>query len=64
MMTLLDNNKDLIASELKNYKAEPQWTYLIKKGIDVKVFYLIKKINKETLTLNAPISYTIYPKYK
>lgn len=64
MLSLLDNNKDLIASELKNYKAEPQWTYLVQKGIDVKVFYQIKKINKETLTLNAPISYAIDPKYK
>lgn len=64
VLKLLDNNKDLIASELKNNKVEPEWTYLIEKGIDVKVFYQIKKINKETLTLYAPISYTIDPKYK
>ncbi|MEY2868730.1 MAG: hypothetical protein RIR01_1193 [Bacteroidota bacterium] len=64
MLKLLDNDKDLIASELKNNNVEPTWTYLVNKGIDVKVFYQIKKISKETLTLNAPISYAIDPKYK
>jgi len=64
VLQLLDINKDLIASELKNNKIEPQWTYLVEKGIDVKVFYQIKNIKKETLILNAPIAYTIDPKYK
>lgn len=64
MLYLLDNNKDLIASELKNNKVEPQWTYLVEKGIEVKVFYQIKSIKNETLTLFAPISYPIDSKYK
>ncbi|MNK66208.1 Pectate lyase superfamily protein [compost metagenome] len=64
ILKLLNNDKDLLASELKNYKAEPQWTYLVNKGIDVKVFYQIKKISQGSVTLNAPIAYTIEPKYK
>ncbi|WPO78232.1 DUF4955 domain-containing protein [Flavobacterium sp. KACC 22761] len=63
-LKLLDNNKVLIAAELKNNKAEPEWTNLIEKGISVKVFYQIKNIKNEVLTLNAPISYKINPKYK
>lgn len=64
ILKLLDNNKDLIASELKDQKVEPTWTYLVNKGIDVKVFYQIKGIKKNVLTLKAPVSYTIDPKYK
>lgn len=63
VLKLLDNDKDLIASELKNKAVEPAWTYLVEKGIDVKVFYQIKEINKKQLTLFAPISYRIDPKY-
>ncbi|PXY43174.1 DUF4955 domain-containing protein [Flavobacterium hydrophilum] len=64
VLKLLDNNKDLIASELKHNKVEPEWTYLIEKGIDVKVFYQIKNIKKDAVTLFAPVSYAIDPKYK
>ncbi|WP_156101311.1 DUF4955 domain-containing protein [Flavobacterium gilvum] len=63
-LKLLDNNKDLIASELKNNKVEPEWTSLINKGISVNVFYQIKKIKNGKLTLMAPISYAIDPKYQ
>lgn len=64
ILKLLDNSKELIASELKNNKVEPAWTYLVEKGIDIKVFYQIKKISRETLTLFTPVSYKIDPKYK
>ena len=64
LLKLLDNDKDLIAAELKTQKVESTWTYLVEKGIDVKVFYQIKNIKKNKLTLEAPISYTINPKYK
>ncbi|SHG14601.1 Right handed beta helix region [Flavobacterium fluvii] len=63
MLKLLDNDKDLIASELKYNKVEPEWTNLVEKGISVKVFYQIKNIKKGKLTLYAPISYPIDPKY-
>ena len=63
VLKLLNNDKNLIESELKNQKVEPAWTYLVEKGIDVKVYYQIKSIKKNTLTLVAPISYTIDPKY-
>lgn len=64
VLKLLDNNKDLIAAELKTQQVEPTWSYLVNKGIDVKVFYQIKSIKNNELTLKAPVSYTIDPKYK
>lgn len=63
ILKLLNNSKELIASELKNNQADPTWDYLVNKGIDVKVFYQIKKIKEETVTLTAPVSYDIDTKY-
>lgn len=64
VLQVLNNDPTMIAAELKSQKVEPTWTYLVKKGIDVKVYYQIKSIKKNTLTLAAPISYTINPDYK
>lgn len=63
ILKLLDNNKELIKKELGEYEVSSEWTYLINKGIDVKVFYQIKSINASTITLMAPISYEIDAKY-
>lgn len=63
ILKLLNNSKELIASELKNNQPNPTWNYLVNKGIDVKVFYQIQKIEKETVTLTAPISYNIDTNY-
>ncbi len=63
ILKLLDNSKELIQNELGSNELSPTWTNLINKGINVKVFYQIKKINKETITLAAPISYNIDSKY-
>lgn len=64
ILKLLDNSKELIEAELKQNKVEPTWTYLVNKGIDVKVFHQIEKINDKIVTLTAPISYDIDAKYK
>ncbi|MGQ7944328.1 DUF4955 domain-containing protein [Flavobacterium sp. WC2509] len=64
ILKLLNNSKELIDAELKNNQPNPTWDYLVNKGIDVKVFYQIKKIQKETITLMAPIAYDIDTKYK
>lgn len=64
ILKLLDNSKELIESELKQYKAEPTWTYLVNKGIDVKVYHQIKKIENNKVTLTSPITYNIDTKYK
>ncbi len=64
ILKLLNNDPALIAAELKTQKVEPTWTYLVNKGIDIKVFYQIKSIKKNTLTLESPISYPIDPKSK
>ncbi|MNP95777.1 Pectate lyase superfamily protein [compost metagenome] len=63
ILNLLDNNKELIASELKNNQADPTWDNLVNKGIHVKVFYQIQKIKKDIITLTAPIPYNIDTKY-
>jgi hypothetical protein len=63
VLKLLNNSKELIDTELKNNQLDPTWSYLVNKGIDVKVFYQIQKIKKETVTLTAPISYDIDSKY-
>lgn len=63
ILKLLDNSQELIKNELGSNEVSPTWTNLINKGINVKVFYQIKKINKETITLTAPISYNIDSKY-
>lgn len=63
-LKLLDNDKDLIAAELKTQKVEPTWTYLVEKGIDVKVYHQIKSVINNKLILKTPILYTIDPKYK
>jgi hypothetical protein len=64
IVKLLDNSKDLIAAELQNNQVEKKWTNIIEKGIDVKVFHQIKKINNGKLRLCSPITYKIDPKYK
>ncbi|MEM8521819.1 DUF4955 domain-containing protein [Flavobacterium sp. PL12] len=64
ILKLLDNSKELAAAELKSYKVEPEWTYLYNKGIDVKVYHQIQKVENNALTLVTPITYNIDPKYK
>ena len=63
ILKLLNNSKELINAELKNNQANPTWDYLVNKGIDVKVFYQIKKIDGKTITLKSPISYDVDSKY-
>lgn len=63
ILKLLDNNPELIKKELGENEVSSEWTYLINKGIDVKVFYQIKSISSNTITLTAPISYDIDSKY-
>jgi hypothetical protein len=63
ILKLLDNNEALIKEEMGYNDVDPTWTYLVNKGIDVQVFYQIKKIINETITLSAPISYKIDSKY-
>lgn len=64
ILKLLNNSPALIKEELGSNEVSPNWTYIVNKGIDVKVFYQIKKIEKNTISLTTPISYKINPKYK
>lgn len=64
VLKLLDNSPELIKEELGSNEVSPNWTYIVNKGIDVKVFYQINKIDTNTINITAPISYNINPKYK
>jgi hypothetical protein len=64
ILKILDNDEGLIKEELGENQVNPAWTYLVNKGIDVKIFYQIKKVDKKTITLLAPVSYNIDSKYK
>lgn len=64
-LKLLDNSTKLIDEELAPHHAAPKWTYLFKKGIDVCMYYQVKKIsNTGFITLHAPLAYDIDTKYK
>lgn len=64
VLKILDNNPELIKSEFGELEVNPTWTYIKDKGLEVKVFYQISKINDNTISLLAPISYPIDAKYK
>lgn len=63
VLKLLENSPELIREELGSNEVSANWTYIVNKGIDVKVFYQINKIDKNTINITAPISYNINPKY-
>ena len=63
VLKMLNNDKHLIDAELAPHEASSTWTYLMEKGVDVKLYYQVKKVEKNVLTLYAPVSYTIDPKY-
>lgn len=63
VLSILNNDPALINSELAPHKPAEAWTYLINKGVDVKVYHQIASIHDKTLTLQTPITYNIDPKY-
>jgi hypothetical protein len=63
-LKLLDNAPALVTAELSPYKADPSWKYIIEKGVDVCMYYQVKKIENENITLHAPLAYAIDTKYK
>ncbi|WP_276501719.1 DUF4955 domain-containing protein [Terrimonas pollutisoli] len=61
---LLDNNPALVDAELAPHKADRAWKYIIEKGVDVCMYYQVKKIKKDVVTIHAPLAYAIDTKYK
>ncbi|MEO5649875.1 MAG: DUF4955 domain-containing protein [Ginsengibacter sp.] len=63
VLSMLNNDPALLNAELAPYKASPAWTYLVDKGVDVKVYLQVAAVQNETITLKTPITYNIDPKY-
>lgn len=61
---LLDNTPALVDAELAPHKADRAWKYIIEKGVDVCMYYQVKKIKKDVVTIQAPLAYAIDTKYK
>lgn len=56
---LLDNSPALVNEELAPYKADTAWTYIIKKGVDVCLFYRIVDVKDGFIYLHAPLAYKV-----
>lgn len=63
ILSMLNNDPALINAELAPHKASPAWTYLVSKGVDVKVYHQVAVVQNNTITLKTPITYNIDPKY-
>ncbi|MGJ7030191.1 DUF4955 domain-containing protein [Niabella hirudinis] len=64
-LKLLDNSPKLVEAELEPHQADTSWAYLIKKGVDICMYYQVKEIsNTGFVTLYAPLAYAIDAKYK
>ncbi|HSC51993.1 MAG TPA: DUF4955 domain-containing protein [Phnomibacter sp.] len=63
-LKLLDNTPALVDAELAPHKADPAWKYIIEKGVDVCMYYQVKKIRNGVVTMHAPLAYTVDTKYK
>ncbi|MGA9637738.1 DUF4955 domain-containing protein [Flavobacterium sp.] len=64
VLTIQDNNPELLKTEFGEIQVNPTWTYLTEKGLVVKVYHQISAVKNNTIKLVAPISYPIDAKYK
>lgn len=60
---MLDNSPALVNEELAPNKPDSAWTYIIKKGVDVCLYYRITDIKGEFIYLHAPLAYKVDAKY-
>ena len=58
-LKLLNNSSSLIDEELSPYKVDTTWSYLVKKGVDVCMYYQILRISKNIIRLHAPLAYKV-----
>jgi len=61
---LLDNSPELVNEELAPFKPDSAWSYIIKKGVDVCLYYRITDVKEGFIYLHAPLSYKIDAKYE
>lgn len=64
VLSMLNNADALIDAELSPNKVSDEWTYLVTKGVDVKVYHQVAKVKGQTITLKTPVTYSIDPAYQ
>lgn len=60
---LLDNSPSIINEELSPNKPDSAWTYILKNGVDVCLYYKIVAIENGVVSIHAPLAYKIDVKY-
>lgn len=60
-LEMLSTDPALLKAELGEHQADPRWTSLLKRGVDVHVVHQVKAINGNIVTLCQPLTYNINP---
>lgn len=63
VLSMLNNSPSLVDAELSPNKVSQDWTYIVNKGVDVKVYHQVVKVKDGIITLRTPITYPIDPAY-
>ncbi|MEI6945581.1 DUF4955 domain-containing protein [Paraflavisolibacter sp. H34] len=63
-LKLLDNAPALLQEELAPHRADTSWSYLVKKGVDVCMYYQVVQVGKGRIRLHAPLAYPVDPRYR
>lgn len=63
VLSMLNNSAVLIDAELTPNKVSPEWTYIVNKGVDVKVYHQVVSVKNGIITLKTPVTYAIDPSY-
>lgn len=58
-LNLQNNDSSRVAKELWPYKVQPEWTEINKKGVVVRVFHKIKKVDEKQILLADPLMYPV-----
>ncbi|NJB83976.1 DUF4955 domain-containing protein [Wenyingzhuangia aestuarii] len=63
VLKMTDNDPKLIKQDLAGLEADPRWTNILNKGVQVIERHQIKKIKNNIITFYEPIHYSIDSKY-
>jgi Domain of unknown function (DUF4955)/Pectate lyase superfamily protein len=63
-LKMQSNAPELIREAVTGRLIDSTWTFLLTKGVVIQVFYQVVSVNRNTILLQAPISYPVDPKYK
>lgn len=59
ILQLQNNNKNLIKNELEPYVAQPEWTSILEKGVEVNERHRVKSVKGNVITFYEPIHHDI-----